>query len=103
MLLRVQVEHEVDQRARETRAGADEHRETGAGDLGSSFEIHDAKRGSQIPVRLRGERKLARRPVPSHLCVVRRALSHGHTRVRKIGNNHQAAVAPLLDRVELDT
>ena len=49
----VQVEHEVDQRAREARACADQHGEPGARDLRAALEVDDAERRPEIPVRLR--------------------------------------------------
>ena len=56
----MQMQHEVDERAREARTGADQHREPRRGDLGAPLEVDDAERGADIPVRLRRERELAR-------------------------------------------
>ena len=54
-LAAVQVQHERDQGALQLRAGAVQHIESRAGDLGAALEVDDAKRRSQIPVWLRRE------------------------------------------------
>src|SRR5262245_25708273 len=55
MLTRVQIEHEVDERAGEARARAAQHREARAGELRAALEIDDTERRPQIPVGLRLE------------------------------------------------
>ena len=58
MVGRVQVQHEVDQRACEPRTCADQHREPGARDLRAALEVDDAERRAKVPMRLRVESKL---------------------------------------------
>ncbi len=55
VLAGVQVEHEVDQRARHSGAGAAQHREARRRDLRAALEVDDAERRSEIPVRNRRE------------------------------------------------
>ena len=88
MLARVQIEHEVDQRARQPRAGAAQHREAGAGNLRGALEIENAERGAEIPVRLRLEVERARLAVRAGLPVVCGALADRHARVRQV-RQHQ--------------
>ena len=78
VLARVQIEHEVDERAREPRAGAAQHGEPRAGDLGGALEVDDAERRPEIPVRLRLEVERARLAVAPHFDVVRGALADRH-------------------------
>ena len=102
VLRRVQVQHEVDQRAREARAGTDQHGEPRARDLRAALEVDDAERRTEIPVRLRREVERARRAMSTHFDVVGAALPDRHALVRQIGNRQQPAIASLLDGVELD-
>jgi hypothetical protein len=46
----VQRQHEVDQRARQLRAGADQDREARGGDLRAALEVDDAERRAEVPV-----------------------------------------------------
>ena len=48
----MQVEHELDQRPLQPRAGAEQHREARAGHAGGALEVEDAERDAEIPVRL---------------------------------------------------
>ncbi len=52
VLLRVQVEHEADQRPLQPRPGAHVHRKARPAQLGRAFKVQDAKRFAQFPVRL---------------------------------------------------
>ena len=52
VLAGVQVEHEGDQRALESRAGAEGDGEARAGELGAALEVEDAQRRPEVPVRL---------------------------------------------------
>ena len=61
VLARVQVEHEVDERAREPRAGAEQHREARARHARRALEVENAERGAELPVRLRREVERRRR------------------------------------------
>ena len=83
------IEEEIDQRALQLRAQAPVEREAGAGQLGGAFQIEDAERLSQLPVRLGCEvefRRLA--PAPYFLVVIGRA-AYWDTRVRHVGNPDQ--------------
>jgi hypothetical protein len=55
MFTRMEIEHEVDQGARQPGAGANQHGETGAGHTRGTLEVEDAERGTEIPMRLRRE------------------------------------------------
>ena len=100
MLARVQIEHEVDQRPREPRAGAAQHRKPRAGDARGPLEVDDAERGAQIPVRLRREVERPRLADTPHLDVVGRARACRHAFVREIGQHEQRLIALVLDGVE---
>ena len=101
MLLRVQIEHEIDQRAGETRAGADQHREARARDLGAALEVDDAERRPEVPVRLRREREGARRADAAHVRIVLGALPDRHARVRDVRDDEQRMVPALLEQIQL--
>src|ERR1700686_531622 len=60
LLLLVNIEHEVDERAIQLRPGTGEDVESGAGDLRGAVEVEDAQRFPEVPVFLRreGERRL---------------------------------------------
>ena len=73
-----------------------------ARDLGAPLEIDDAERRAEVPVRLHVEGERSRRAMAAHFHVVGAALPDGHTLVRQVGNRQQAAIAPLLNHVELD-
>ena len=99
VLARVQVEHEVDQRAREPRAGAAQHREPRAGDLRAALEVDDAERRPEIPVRLRLEVERARRRRRRRTSTLSAALlPTGTLACGRFGSDQQPAVALLLDR-----
>ncbi len=102
MLVGVQVQHEVDQRALELRAGPHQDRESRAGDLGGALEINDAELGTEIPVRFRLEVEAAGIAPGAHDLVVGRALPHRHAAVRDVRQRLEQARALLLDRLQLD-
>src|SRR6187399_1103941 len=89
MLLRVHVEHEVDQRALQLRAEPHVYGEPRSRDLRSSFEIENAQLRSEIPMRFRLERKLSRLAPSPDLDVVLRAFACWHRCVRRIRNASQ--------------
>ena len=102
VLPRVQIEHELDQRARQPRARAQQHREPRARHAGRPLEIENPQRGPDVPVRLRHEVERRRIAVPADLQVVRGAPADGHAGVRKVGQRHEQAGSLLLDAVQLD-
>ena len=55
MLLGVHVEHEADESAFETRAGAHVDGEASAAEFGCALEVEDAELLAKLPVRLGGE------------------------------------------------
>ena len=97
-----------DQRAREARGRALEHREARARELGAALEVEDAEGRPEIPVRLRREAEVARR-APRALDAVGRfvaAARHGGVRhVRDAlldGREHSVRlVGTLLEGVDL--
>jgi UTP--glucose-1-phosphate uridylyltransferase len=101
VLFGVEVEHEVDERARETRARADQYRETRAGDLRPAFEIDDAQCRTKIPMRLRRKREVSRRANATNLFVIVCALPGRNTRMRNVRDDEQALIASLLEQIEL--
>ncbi len=101
VLARVQVEHEVDQGAREPRAGAAQHRESRGRDFRGPLEVENAERFAQIPVRQRLEVERARLTVPANLDVVGRGPADRHARVRQVRQPEQRTAALILDRGEL--
>ena len=78
VLLRMELEHEVDQGARQPGAGAHQHREARARHLCGALEIENAELGPDVPVRLRLEVERARSAVPPDLDVVGRGRPDGH-------------------------
>jgi len=102
VLAGVQRQHEVDQRAFQLGAGAEQHGEAGAGDLGGALEVDDAELRAQIPVRLRLEVERPRLAPRPHDDVVGGAPPDRHRRVGQIGQPGHQAGALLLDAVELD-
>src|SRR5687767_10599565 len=98
----MQGQHEVDQRTFELRASAQEHRETGTGNLRRALEIEDAEGSAEIPMRFRLEIEGARLAPRPHDDVVFGALPGRHAVVWNIGDRLQQAAALTLDRVELD-
>src|SRR4030095_11335345 len=103
VLFGVQVEHEIDQRSRESGAGTDKCRKARGGDLRSSLEVDDAKRGAEIPVRLRGESKRPWFAAASYFDIARCARPYGYARVRHVRNRQEVTLPLLLNRVELRT
>ena len=92
VLARVQVEHERDERARQPRAGAEQHREARAGHPRRPLEVEDAERGPEVPVRLRLEVERPRLASTAHLDVVgRRRCRPGRSRA---AGSAAAAAAP---------
>jgi len=100
VLARVQIEHEVDQRAPEAGAGAHQHGEACAGHARGAFEIKNAERFAQFPVRFRREVEHARRAPHAHFGILGRALPHRHAFVRQIRERQQERVALRLHRVQ---
>ena len=86
VLARVDVEHEVDQRAFQLRAQAPVEGEARAGDLGGALEIEDAEFGAEIPVRLGLEIELRGLAPAAHFDVVGFGAAHRHGFVRDVGN-----------------
>ena len=86
MLARVQVEHEVHQRALQLRAQVPVDGEARAGQLHGALQVENAEFGPQIPMRLRSEIKFRRRAPAADFDVVFGALSDGHAGVGKVGN-----------------
>ena len=97
MLAGVELQHEVNERARQSGTRAHQDREPRTSQLDTAFEVYDPERGSQIPVRRGLELEDGRLAPPAHLEVVRLACAHRHALVRQIGQLHQDGVARLLD------
>ena len=100
VLAGVQLQHEVDERARQSGAGAHQDREPRTGQLGAAFEVDDAEGGSQIPVRLGLELEDGWVGVPPHLDIVRLTCTHRHALVRQVGQRHQDGATRLFDRLQ---
>ena len=101
VLARVQIEHEVDQRAREPRAAAEQHRKPRARHARRALEVENAERRAELPVRLRRERERAAACPTSGLRRCRPTTSPP-ARSRAADSAASAArVAPLLDLAEL--
>ena len=86
MLLRVQIEHEVRQRALQLRAHVPIDRKAPAGDLHGALEIQNAQLLAELPMRLRSEAELARCAPAAHFLVVGLRSSHRHRVVRQVGD-----------------
>ena len=84
VLRRVEVEHEVHKPALEPRARALEDGEAALGELDAAFEVHDAERLAELPVRLRLKIELARLAPAAHLYVVVLVLALRHARMRHV-------------------
>src|SRR5688572_22977181 len=97
----MKVEHEVDQRARQSRAGSDKRSEACSRDFGTALEVDDAERRPQIPMRLGSECECLGGTVAPHLDIGRGVLANGYARVRDIGNDEEMTLSLVLDRVEL--
>ena len=102
MLVAVQRQHEIDQRALELRAGAHQHREARAGNLRGALEIDHAQLRTEIPVRLGLEVEPARLAPRAHDDVVGGALPHRHAGVRQVRQRLEQDRALPLGAVELD-
>jgi hypothetical protein len=83
---RVQVEHELDQRALQLRECALQHHEAGAGNLGGHLEIHEAEAFAEVYVILRCEIQLPWLAPTTHFLIVTLILAVRDARVRDIGN-----------------
>ena len=97
---RVQVEHEVDERPRHARAGAEHDREAGARHLRRPLEVDNAEAHAEIDVRLRLEVEHGRLAPLPHFHVVGRARADGHGLVREIRNHEQGRAQARFDPVE---
>ena len=102
MLTGVELEHEVDQRARQPRARADQHREPRAGHPRGALEIENPERGTEIPMRLRLEVEGPRLAVAAHFDVVGGARAARHAGVRNVRQRHHQRRALRLDLIGLD-
>ena len=101
VLARVQVEHEVDQRARQPRARRRSARKTRAGDLRArarSREMPSAAPRSQCALRDRSRSRGSPRRHTSTLSAARRAVRDAC--VRKVGQHQQRLVALVLDGID---
>src|ERR1035438_6347023 len=87
MLASVQVEHEIDQRAFELGAQDPIHGETGARDLGSTFEVEDAEFFAEFPMWLGSEVELRRCSPTADFDIAVGILANGHAGIRQIGNS----------------
>src|SRR5207253_7493866 len=101
MLARVHVEHEVDERARQPRAGAAQHRKPSARHPRGALEIENPELGANLPMRLGIEIERSRRAAAADLLVIRRALAGWHARVRKVGQRQERLRSLILYCVEL--
>ena len=102
VLARVQIEHEVCQRARQSRAGAEKQRKSRARHLRGALEFQNTQGGPEIPVRARLEIERRRLSPRAHDHVVRFALADGDAGVGHVRQRHQDDQALLLDLIELD-
>ncbi len=92
VLARVNVQHEVDQRAFQPGADAPIDGKPRAGDFGGALQIQNLQLGPEIPMRLGLKIELARLAPAADFDVVVRALAHRHGFVRNIRNaGHQIA------------
>src|SRR3954470_12466907 len=80
----MKVEHEVSERAFESRSQVPVHREPGAGNLGRSLEIEDPKIRAQIPMGLRRKRKIRYFTPMQNLLIVALVPSQGNGLVGKV-------------------
>jgi hypothetical protein len=102
MLVAVQRQHEIDQRALELCAGAHQHCKAGARNLGGPLEIDHAQLRTEVPVRFGLEVELTRLAPRAHHHVVGGALPHRHARVRQVGQCLQQDGALPLGALEFD-
>ena len=101
VLLRMQVEHEVDDRSLQACSQSLVDRESGAGDLGGSLEIEDVQILSDIPVGLLFKIKYTRfAPFPEfHVVAVVEAFLH--VLVRGVRHFQQRFLQPCLRLADL--
>src|SRR5262249_48858229 len=102
VLARVEIEHEIDEGAREARTRAGQDREARRRHLDRALEVEDAERWAEVPVRLWREVERSRRAVTPPFHVVRRALPLRHALVRQVRQVQHRRVALVLDRIELN-
>ena len=101
MLGRVEVEHEVDQRACKAGAGAAQDREPRPGYARGAFEVEDAERRAEIPVRLGFEIERGRHAVTPHLPVLLLRRAFGNRVVRQVGKGERHATQLVLHLLQL--
>ena len=101
MLACVQIEHEIDERAREPRTRAEQQREAGARDLRRTLEVDDAECRPEVPVRSRGEVERGRIADATDFEVLGRVRANGHRCVRQVRHREQDVRPLLLDRLQL--
>jgi hypothetical protein len=87
-------------RARETRAGTEQHGKPRAGDLRAALEIDDPERWPEIPVRLRCEGERSRRADTANFLVVVCAFSDRDARMRNVGDDEHRLMAPLFEFID---
>jgi hypothetical protein len=97
----VQLEHEVDQRARQPRARAHQDGEARARHARRALEIKNAERGAELPVRLRLEIQRPRLAVAPDFAIVLRRTADRDGRIRHVRHRHQQIAALLFDAIEL--
>ena len=85
VLARVQVEHELRQRAMQARNAAAHDREARAGNLRGGFEIEAAELLAELDVILRREVELARLAASAHFDVGGFVAAVGHGLVQRVG------------------
>ena len=95
-LARVQVEHEVDERALHPRAGAGLHGEARARDPGRALEVDDPELRAQLEVRPRLEVEARRLPHAAHLDVGGRVAPSRHGSVGDVGDDEERLADCLL-------
>jgi hypothetical protein len=98
----VQIEHEVDEGARQAGACAAQHGESRTRDPRRALEVEDAERWTKVPVGLRLEVERPRRAVATKLDIVRGAAANRHAGMGQVGKIQQRSVPLIFDRVELD-
>jgi hypothetical protein len=96
VLLRVQVEHEADQRPLQPRSRAHVNRKPRAAQLGRAFQVENAERLAQLPVRLGLKSKWASRPRFDGE-VVGLGFAGGHFVAGEVGNAGQQLAQPVVE------
>jgi hypothetical protein len=94
VLARVQVQHELGERAAQARGRAPHDGEAGLGDLGRAVEVEDTERLADLEVLLRREGERARGAPAAHLDVVVRGGAHRHRGVRHVRDLEQQGLEP---------